>query len=41
LVARASLERLKIGRELAVLREGLQWPRAVSAIAGSRPVRTA
>jgi hypothetical protein len=41
LVARASLQRLKIGVELQVLREDLRWPRAVSAIAKSRPVRTA
>ena len=41
LVARASLQRLKIGVELQVLREDLRWPRAVATIAKSRPVRSA
>ncbi len=41
LVARASLQRLKIGAELEALREDLRWPRAVVAIATSRPVRSA
>lgn len=35
LVARASLQRLKIGGELDALRESLRWPRAVAAIAAS------
>jgi len=41
LVARASLQRLKIGSELEALREDLRWPRAVAAIATSRAIRSA
>lgn len=40
LVARASLQRLKVGHELEALREGMRWPRAVAAIATSPPVRS-
>lgn len=40
LVARASLQRLKVGHELDALRESLRWPRAVAAVAASAPVRS-
>jgi hypothetical protein len=32
LVARSSLQRLKIGRDVDALRESLQWPRALRAV---------
>lgn len=41
LVARAALQRHKIGHDLDLLREDLRWPRAVAAIASSPPVRSA
>lgn len=41
LVARASLQRLKIGVELDALREDLRWPRFAVAIAASPPGRSA
>ncbi|MGZ5039731.1 MAG: hypothetical protein ACXWBQ_03235 [Usitatibacter sp.] len=40
LVARASLQRLKVSRELDALRESLRWPRAVAAVAASAPARS-
>jgi hypothetical protein len=41
LVARAALQRLQVRREIEVIREDLRWPRALVAIAASRPARSA
>lgn len=41
LVARATLQRLKVACEVEALRENLRWPRAVAAIAASPPARSA
>jgi hypothetical protein len=40
LVARSSLQRLRIARDLGALRESLRWPQAAAAIAGSPPGRS-
>lgn len=41
LLARSSLQRLEIARELDALRAALRWPRAGLALAASPPVRKA
>lgn len=40
LVARSSLQRLKIARDLGALHESLRWPHAAAVIAASPPARS-
>ncbi len=40
LVARSSLQRLKIGRDVDALRESLQWPRALRAATSTPQARS-
>jgi hypothetical protein len=41
LLARGSLQRLRLAQEAGALRESLRWPRAGAAIVQSLPVRSA